>query len=257
VRSLGPFPRSIPPPPDKRNGESRGKAERQFDALHQRWQAAEHEPLHIVGRLATGFVPAVDGALHLDSLLSAAAFTVHGGAKMCDTESFVLPLPLALIWVSGRGRPLWAATDLRPVGAVRDGVAYLHSRYPDHRSDLAIPRSTVTSAGPFKDVRLPLLIRVTADIEAWCIGIKDDIETLLAAVTNVGRKSAHGRGRVLSWTVEPAPGIDAAWILERRMTPLEALGGAAVPACRIAPRIGWTPPYWDARLHAACRRPAW
>jgi hypothetical protein len=233
-------------------GESRS-----YQALWERWRAAPKAPLHIVGRLASGFVPGTDGTIHLDSILSAAVFGCDDvGAKVDPSESFVLPLPMALHWTDDAGRPLWLATDFR-ADDPRDGTVYLHSRYPDHRADLADRQGVLTSAGRYKDTRLPLRVVTAAAIEAWCIGAADDIRALLETTTHVGRKSAHGHGRVVRWEVGPAPGIDADWILDRRMTPVAALGTTAVAADRIAPRIGWTPPYWDARHHAACRRPQW
>lgn len=232
-------------------------AGRSYQALWSQWRSREMEPLHISGTLLAGFVGGVDDAIHLDGVLSAAVFGCQlVGAKVDPSESFVLPLPVALHWVDGAGRPLWLATNFR-TAATPHGVAYIHSRYPTYRADLADRQSVLTSAGQYKDARIPLRVTTASKIEAWCIGSADDIRELLGGVTHVGRKPAHGHGRVVRWLVQPAPGIDAEWILQRRPVPIAALGKTAIPADRVAPRTGWTPPYWDDRLHAACRRPAW
>ena len=232
-------------------------AGRSYQALWERWRTAPKAPLHITGMLVSGFIPGADDAVHLDGILSAAVFGCSKvGAKVDPSESFVLPLPVDLHWVDDGGRPLWLTTDFRAADP-QQGTAYIHSRYPDHRADLANKQSVLTSAGRFKDTRMPLRIITAGLIGAWCIGDVDEIRSLLAATTHVGRKPAHGQGRVVKWEVSAAPGIDAAWILERRMTPVAALGATAIIADRIAPRGGWTPPYWDARFHTTCRRPKW
>lgn len=244
---LGPFPRMSP---------KSVAAGRSYADLWDRWRPGPHVPLRVRGRMATGYLSGLDRALHLDGMLSGAVSGLQG--PFVDMAAkFVLPLPLALAWIDPSGRPLWAATELRPVGSVVEGDLYIHSRYPTDRAPLARRQAALTAAGQFKDVRIPLRVTAAAAIEGWCLGIAEEVAMLLDRVTHVGRKPAHGRGRVVRWTVTPAPGIDLAWILERRTTPLAALGDAAVPARRVAPRIGWTPPYWDATFHAACRRAAW
>lgn len=232
-------------------------AGRSYQALWERWRDAPKAPLHITGALVSGFIPGADDTIHLDGILSAAVFGCSKvSAKVDPSESFVLPLPVDLHWVDDAGRPLWLTTDFRAATA-QDGTAYIHSRYPGHRADLANKQSVLTTAGIYKDTRMPLRIVTAKTIEAWCFGIADEVRALLAATTHVGRKPAHGHGRIVKWEVSAAPGIDTAWILERRMTPVAALGATAITADRIAPRSGWTPPYWDARLHTTCRRPQW
>ena len=64
--------------------------------------------------------------------------------------------------VDGAGRPLWLATNFR-TAATPHGVAYIHSRYPTYRADLADRQSVLTSAGQYKDARIPLRV-TTASI---------------------------------------------------------------------------------------------
>lgn len=223
-----------------------------WKALWRRWRESPAKPLHIVGRLASGYVAGIDGALHLDSILSAACFDLYASVIDCrpDDEPYVLPLPLALAWVSPSDRPLWLATDLRPVGEAVSGPVYLHSHYPTDRADLASRQAVLTSAGRYKDSRLPLSLTMTEAVEGWCLGDHDAIRMLLDRVTHVGRKAARGHGRVLSWQAEAAD-FDAAAIMERRPAPIDYLIDQAIPAARISPRQGWTPPYW----HPGCQGP--
>ncbi|HZT90322.1 MAG TPA: hypothetical protein VFA12_20445 [Stellaceae bacterium] len=232
-----------------------GDGKRCWRGLWRRWQHLPAEPLHIVGTLASGYIAPLDGALHLDGLLSAACLSLWASVVDDGIERYVIPLPLALAWASPAGDPLWLASDLRPIGAASRGSAYLHSRYPSERADLAVRQTAPTKAGRYKDVRMPLAVTVTAAVEGWCIGDRNAVTMLLDRVWHVGRKGAHGRGRVLSWQIEPAPEIDADYILDHRNVPVAYLAakGLAVAPERLSPRLGWTPPYWHPASMAAVR----
>jgi len=241
------------------------EAGRSWQALWQRWRDAPHAPLRVAARLAGSHVPGVDGALHLDGVLSAAALDAGPGGAITVRlpERFAVPLPLMLLWASPDGDPLWAATDFRPAidghgAGAGAGEIYIHRRYPADRAALADRPSVLTAAGRHKDVRLPIAVAAVPELEAWCLGLEREMRELVGRISHLGRKGSIGQGRVLAWTVEPAPAVDPAWILERRMVPLAALGpDVPVAAGRIAPRGAWTPPYWDAARHAPCRAPRW
>lgn len=233
------------------------KEGRSYEAAWQRWRDGPHQGLRIMATLATPVLPGAEQGVHLDGVLSAAVLSSRlVGASVSKVDDHVVPLPLALAWVDDDGRPLWAATDLRSMGPATEAEIYLHKRYPTDRAELAAKRGVLTSAGRYKDVRMPLRAIATWALVGWCIGIAEDVRSLLSGMTHVGRKGAIGQGRVLTWGVEPDP-VDLDWVLDRRSVPLAALGTAAVPADRVAPRESWTPPYWDARRHAPCRSAAW
>lgn len=206
-----------------------------------------------------GYVAPIDGAIHLDGLLSAACLSLYASVIDGAIDRYVVPLPLVLAWVSPAGDPLWLATEMRPIGEWRAGAAYLHSRYPTDRAELAKRQAVLTAAGRYKDTRLPLAITLAERIEGWCIGDRAAVAGLLARVQNIGRKAAHGRGRVLAWSVQPAPDITEADILDRRNVPVEYLAsrGISIDGRRLAPRLGWTPPYWHAASQAPVRTAAW
>lgn len=239
--------------------EAMGEQKRCWRGLWRRWSELPAEPMRITATLASGYVAPIDGQIHLDGVLSAACLTVF--ASEAYASPYVIPLPLALAWVAPSGEPLWLATDLSPVGpgAPPIGVSYIHARYPTHRADLADRQSANTSAGRYKDTRLPLPTAMTDEVEGYCIGNLLEVTKLLDRVTHIGRKSAHGHGRVFRWAVDPAPGVTPAFILDRRPVPVEFLGAHSIKTdpSRINPRRGWTPPYWHAPLHGPVRVPQW
>lgn len=235
------------------------KAGRSYTAVWERWRDAPKAPLLVRATMASGHVPTLDGTLHLDGILAAAVMgSSHVGATVGFRERFAVPLPIQLVWVSNQGWPLWAATDLKGEGGGCDAEVYIHRRHPTDRATLAAQTAVNTSAGRYRDVRLPLRTRIEPTLVGWCIGDRDLVADLLTGIEQVGRKGAIGQGRVLGWCVEPAD-VDLAWILDRRSVPLEYLakvGAAALPD-RIAPHASWTPPYWDAPRHRPCRLPSW
>lgn len=227
-------------------------------AAWRRWRQLPAEPLHVTACCASPYIAAIDGALHLDAILSAACLSLWASVVEESAEPYIIPLPLALAWVSPDGRPLWYATELRPIGAAATGAAYLHRRYPTDRADLAARQAAPTRAGRYKDVRLPLPVTTTEAVEGWCIGDCGEVARLLDGITHIGRKAAHGRGRVLRWQVEPAAEIAPADILDRRAVPVDSLAdGDWIDPARYAPRLGWTPPYWHPASQAPVRTARW
>lgn len=238
--------------------EHMGERKRTWRGLWGRWEGAPKTPLRVTAQLATGFVPGIDSALHLDGILSAACMTLFASDPASNNGGeLIVPLPLQLVWVcQATRRPLWAATDMSPSIDAPNGVSYIHGRHPEDRSEFARPGATNTKAGRFKDTRIPMRVIAATEVVGWCVGIKDEVARLLDRIDNIGKKPSIGHGRVARWIVEDDPGISIDYIMERRPVPLSYLctAGVSVSASRIA-RRGWTPPYWLAASHTDVRMP--
>jgi hypothetical protein len=191
--------------------------------------------------------------LALDGVLSWGALTTHPVGSHFAPEGSVVPLPLELLWVSPEGRPLWAATPLRPLVPGIESREYWHKRYPSHRAEFGHKLNAVTSAGRWKEYRMPVQALSVARLGAWCLGERSEVERLLSPVTHIGKKGSMGYGRVARWTVTPAPEVAAADILAQRPVPLRYWRDHdACPGGRIEPQRGWTPPYWFAPWWEDC-----
>lgn len=217
------------------------------------WASLPKEGLRIVAHLVTPAVFGVDGAIHLDGMLAAAALTTHPYPSQWVRDGEVtLPLPLELLWVSPQNLPLWAATPLRPFGLAAEGREYWHRRTPSHRADFGAKLNAVTTAGRWKEYRVPLKTVTTDRLEAICIGDRAEVERLLAATGYVGKKGSMGYGRVARWSVEPHP-VEIAEIVASRPMPLAYFDGRAAPMTGVLRESeSWTPPHWVARWHAPC-----
>lgn len=243
--SLRPLPRVAP--------WNKGRKSRNWEQRRDDYAALPKVPLIITAELVTPILHAERELTHLDSILSFAALTNHPVASGYD-QAAVIPMPLDLVWVSPQGLPLWACTPLMPVG---DGLAtreYWHKRYPSHRADFGDKLNAVTSAGRWKEYRVPVHAQQIDRLHALAIGHAEEIEALLAVVTHIGKKGSMGYGRVARWSVTQAAHTlsDA---LALRPVPVAYYEGRN-PVGSLALNRGWTAPYWYSPWWADCMVPA-
>jgi len=114
--------------------------------------------------------------------------------------------------------------------------------------------------GAYRSQRLPIRTRV-ADAVAWlAVGDRREVLKILRRVPAIGRKRAHGFGRVAEWTVE-AVEEDCSWSADSphgrmlmRPMPIEYARSQGL--------VGWRPdfcavaaPYWHADRYAEAATP--
>jgi hypothetical protein len=216
------------------------------------------EPLRVTGYLGTPYVPAdPPDRLHLDGLLAWAVVNSQAFPLSFGGKAIVVPLPVACLWLSPDGLPLWGTSDLRPVDAVAvHGAEYWHKRYPVDRADWDDKTRAITSRGRWKEYRVPLQTVRCEAVQGVCLGHRRIVEELLACVTHVGKKGAMGYGHVLRWVVEPwACSVEQARRDIEIHRPVPALSLSASSPPRDLAHRGWTPPYWYAPWHALCAEP--
>ena len=231
---------------------NKGKRSYTWEQRRDAYTSLPKAPLIITAELVTPILHAEQERTHLDGILSSAAMTNHPVASAYD-QAAVIPLPLELVWVSPAGLPLWGCTPLIPVG---DGLAtreYWHKRYPSHRAEFGDKINAVTTAGRWKEYRVPVQAQHITRLHALAIGNAEELETLLSVITHIGKKSSIGYGRVARWTVTPGTHT-VADVLALRSVPVAYYDGAQ-PVGVLALHRGWTPPYWYAPWWADCMVP--
>lgn len=235
-----------------------------LELVGRRYAALPMTPLRIRATLGTPYTPSEPGgALHLDGVLGWAVIqSLPYPVRWPAGTAAVVPLPLALLWISPEGLPLWASSLIRPVGETADSRYYWHKRYPGHRAELGDRVSAQTRAGRWKEYRIPVGAVAAREVVGAAIGHAPTVRDLLAHVTHLGKHAATGDGRVLAWDV-----AETSWPLEwtrtaiacDRPVPLRyytAPAGAVpgdVPA--LLGRRGFTPPYWYVPWHEPCLAP--
>ncbi len=222
-----------------------------FREMAQRYQSMSKQTLMVRGELLTGCIPAESGgALHLDAILSQAVLTAHPCPAQYPKGAAIIPLPLDILWIDKNGWPLWASTDLKPIDQ-NEGREYWHKRYPAHRAPLGSKLNANTSAGRWREYRMPVKTIHSTSLTAVCIGNLDEVKRLLDHVTHVGKKGSIGYGRI-KWTVEPIELIDTlSAIHAEKALPIEYAKQQGIEGI-YRPTKAWTPPYWYAPNWTDC-----
>jgi len=241
-RQLAPMPRVSP--------WNKGKRSKTWADRRDEYQALPKQPMVITAELVTPVIHAERDQTHLDSILSFAAITDHPVASAYEDQC-VLPLPLELLWVSPSGQPLWACTPLVPAAESLETREYWHKRYPTNRAEFGDRLNAITTAGRWKEYRVPVRASSISRLHALAIGNLDEVQRLLEkVVTHIGKKGAMGYGRVARWSVTPtAHSLDD--ILRLRPVPVAYYAGKE-PHGRVSLNRGWTSPYWYTPWWADC-----
>lgn len=221
--------------------------------------ALDLRPLRITAKLLTpiaGYDP-----VHLDGLLAWAVVreATDGAGLPPSADPYDIPLPLACLWRSVDGLPLWTSTNFEPVSETIRQTLYWHKRAP--RAELVKKRhgkpwNVPLRKGRYKEYRIPLPGVYCDEWRADCVGDPREIARLLLLLgTNVGKKRGIGWGAVKSWAVNE---IDEFTLLNgerlRRPVPLAAVTMVltGMPVKGGGNLLGWTPPYWLPACQTEC-----
>jgi len=244
---LRPMPRVAP--------WNKGKRSMTWEDRCAEYSRLTKSPITITAELLTPVIHAEKDRTHLDGVLTFAALTTHPVASSYESHTaVVIPLPLDLAWVSPNGKPLWACSPLVPIGAGVDSREYWHKRYPTHRAEFGDRLNAVTTAGRWKEYRVPVNAQSVDRLVAHAVGNAPEVEKLLSVVTHIGKKGSMGYGRVARWIVAPATHTITD-VLALKAVPVAYFDGQQ-PSDRVALNRAWTPPYWYAPWWSDCVVPA-
>lgn len=190
--------------------------------------------------------------LMLDALIAIACARrqAHGEPPARDEapHDFLLPLKR---WQQG-GAWGWHASALFPEGDTAESLLYWRKRFRQHRIEITEGSPNLTN-GVYRDWNMPLPLLLTRRLVGWCVaetrgdgaGIGNVIRhELKRSIRWLGKKRAHGRGRIVAIDVEHSEqdlSIERDGKLTRWM-PHE--GGTRL----VRPR----PPYWNVWGRVAC-----
>lgn len=222
------------------------------DAMRERaagYAALNMRPLRIVAELADPV--AYYHPVHFDGILSSAVVEdVTGGAGVPPSSDwYYIPLPLRVVWRTQDGVPLWASTDMEPVGQYENEIIYWHRRAPEPYMTW---RNIITTSGRHKEKRTPLPCIVANEMACHVIGNANEIARLLERVTAIGKKR-HSLGAVRRWLISPIDEFsfvrDGVFL---RPVPAGMFGGVDIDAMGTLRLEAFTPPYWHVMSRAMC-----
>lgn len=138
----------------------------------------------------------------LDALLAwcAARHHVHGEPPARDEQPFDIPLPLAR-WHRGDVWG-WRASALFPEGDSAESLVFWRKRLRQDRVHLTEGSPNLTN-GVYRDWNMPLPLLLCRTMVAYAFGDRRQVRhELVRNVRWLGKKRAHGRGRVVSIEVD-------------------------------------------------------
>lgn len=234
----------------------------------ERYATVPATPMRVTVQLVANERIASYDPVALDGLLSWCVVQEATGGRPGLPETagaYNIPLPLAALWRSPEGWPLWAATQLIPepeAGAYTD-THYWHKRAQTGAWTRAPERSktgrwAVTSTnGRWMERRVPLTATACDRWQADAIGDPQEVARLLAMVERLGKRRTQF-GLIDSLCVAPLPG-GFRLVRDGRLTrPIPAAAAADLLGDELRPEgdpalVAWTVPEWKPALF----RPGW
>jgi CRISPR type IV-associated protein Csf3 len=164
-------------------------------------------PLKVTAQLYNGFAASDDWSPALDGILA------YWKLRLADPDHFLTTQGRSDLMTPVDGLPLeriedgdwWWYACSSPIYTLHEQHRrYFHRRFDDQQERFlpADVKSVLTSAGPYKNYRKSLMLRVTAAVVWHCIGDAEAIRALLNACHHIGSKPSQGYGRVKQWQIE-------------------------------------------------------
>lgn len=229
-----------------------------------------HVPLVVRAELAAGIAHAAPWGIALDGLLAAEMWSrlkpgYPAGPSALDADDPPdLDLPLARC-APAAGPWHWAATCAYPDPVPERVEVHTWTGRVDHRHlelvSAALPGVVSSRQGRYRSRLMPLLVLPCLAVTWQAVGDVEALRDLLGGIAAIGKKRSQGEGQVLSWTVDPMPGLTrfAAAHLNpdgtlSRPSPTACLDGTGTPDGGSG-RAGIRPPYMHRSRQHVLRLP--
>ena len=157
-------------------------------------------------------------------------------AVPADVRLPLLQRTMGGVWV-------WRASALFPEGPTGEGIWHWRKRLRQSRIHLTTG-SPNTQNGTYRDWQMPLPLTLCTRMVAYAHGTGTEVKRLLREVRYVGKKAAHGHGKVAKIDVEHCEQDHSLSMDGRAMRWLPTPGGARL----VRPR----PPYWHPHGRVEC-----
>lgn len=175
-----------------------------------------HLPLRITATLQTGIAHSTPWTVTLDGLLASQLWHTTPEAatdvRALDQDNPPdLDLPLARCTLDP-DHWHWAATCGWPDRHTDTSEIHYWGTRLDHRHTeqhaTALPQHLHDNRDRWKAFWMPLPVTVARTLTWHAIGDPEAIRALLEPLQAIGKKRSQGEGRVLAWTITPAPDLD-------------------------------------------------
>lgn len=175
--------------------------------------------------------------LHLDALLAWVLSPMHRttvGLSRSDVPDDI-PLPVAILNVGSTW--VWQASAIMPheIDAMSD-IRYWRKKFRQNRAELTAGSPNMTNA-TYREWNQPMQLLLCRSMVAYAAGRAVVIRKLLNRVSHIGRKRAHGFGKLLRVDVAP---VDYNWSCVR-----DGIAMRWLPNENGSRFVRPRPPYWN------------
>lgn len=202
-------------------------------------------PLRVTFHLdGTGVVYDPSEPIMLDGLLASACVRhhVHGEPPARDEPPADIPLPLAR-WEDGAVWG-WRASALLPEGLTAEALTFWRKRLRQSRITLTAGSPNLAQ-GIYRDWQMPVPLLLARRMVAYAVGDVYEVRRELRRnIRYLGKKRAHGHGRVIGIDVDP---VAEDWSCAR-----DGRATRWLPHPQGVRRVRPRPPYWSAIGRVTC-----
>lgn len=160
-------------------------------------------PLKITFNLdGTGIYFDLSEPLHLDALIAWAlvpSLGVKNDSLMRDDMPNDIDLPLDK-WQFNNAWG-WKASALFIEGEFFETIQYWRKKFRQNRVEITKGSPNLTM-GAYREYNMPMPLLLCSKLIAYCVGDKDKITEALKYIKYIGKKTANGKGKVISIDVE-------------------------------------------------------
>jgi CRISPR type IV-associated protein Csf3 len=184
--------------------------------------------------------------IHLDALLAWVLAPKQGFRHVTrDDEPAIIELPLKRKhygehWV-------WCASALFPVGPTGEDLQFWRKRFRASRAELTSGSPNLTN-GTFREWNQPVPLLLCTRLVAWGNGDASAVRKALREVTHLGKKRAHGYGKITNCTVESC---DNDYSIYNK----DGCANRFIPDPRGTRKVRPIPPYWNQHGSIHCLDP--
>lgn len=180
--------------------------------------------------------------VHLDALIAWALAPFHAARHLTrDDVPQDIPLPLARRTVGDAW--VWAASALMPEGETAETLMHWRKRLRQGRIDLTRGSPNLQN-GTYRDWQMPLPLLLAHRMIAYAVGDRRDLLKLLCRVPALGKKRAHGHGRIT--------GVEIERIEADRSLAMDGRAMRWLPDARGMRLVRPRPPYWNPHGRINC-----
>lgn len=210
------------------------------------------QPLKITALPRVG-IETADAYLPIDGILYATAMRRAYGPELLTASGKAAPAAPVALPLERRGEDdaWYYAASFAQWGPHADYSSFWVKRFDQEHDDLVDfdgrRGKVIVEQGRYKAYHMPTFLRHALWVSWYVVGEKVEIESLLAAVTHIGKKTSQGNGRIIAWTVEPWPEDWSVYGPDGRLM-------RAIPDPD-GILYGVRPSYWLAENQVLCRLP--